>query len=51
LEALVDHLAKEPGEESDTSVPTSLDVPFEVADQLIAIEKLSDEEAVAALRR
>jgi myxalamid-type polyketide synthase MxaE and MxaD len=51
LEALVDHLAKEPGEESDTSVPTSLDVPFEVADHLIAIEKLSDEEAVAALRR
>ena len=50
LEVLVDHLAKEPGEESDISVPASLDVPF-VADQLSAIAELSDEEAVAALRR
>jgi len=50
LEVLVDHLAKEPGEESNISVPASLDVPF-VADQLSAIAELSDEEAVAALRR
>ena len=28
LEVLVDHLAKEPGEESNISVPASLDVPF-----------------------
>ena len=42
LEVLVDHLAKEPGEESDIRVPASLDVPF-VADQLSAIAELSDE--------
>jgi acyl transferase domain-containing protein/acyl carrier protein len=51
LEALVDHLAKEPGEESDISVLASPNVSIEVPDQLNAIAELSDDEAVAALRR
>ena len=51
LEALVDHLAKDRREESNMSGPASQDMPVEVADQLSAIADLSDEEAVAALRR